>query len=305
MSFRHHVKSVSLLLLVLGLPSLGGVGGYLAYLRHSIAAARQPYLPQSGGSLVICGGGSVPEDVRQCFVDLAGGSQARLAVIPSFDPSLKETAKLMEAWRNRGVASVVVLHATSRRQCDDPDFVRPLTEATGVWLSGGQQSHLSARYVDTEVERQLKALLARNGVIGGSSAGAAAMSRVMIGSGIGEAVEQQGFDLVPGMVIDQHVLNRNRMQRLLGILKVHPGLIGLGVDERTAVLVQRKGRDCTVLGDSYAVVCLPQEQALPRIEVLKAFDHTDLEILKKEPGAYAISSPAAMDRLLERGTVAH
>ena len=226
MSFRHHVKSVSLLLLVLGLPSLGGVGGYLAYLRHSIAAARQPYLPQSGGSLVICGGGSVPEDVRQCFVDLAGGSQARLAVIPSFDPSLKETAKLMEAWRNRGVASVVVLHATSCRQCDDPDFVRPLTEATGVWLSGGQQSHLSAR-VSHGSGTPAQALLARNGVIGGSSAGAAAMSRVMIGSGIGEAVEQQGFDLVPGMVIDQHVLNRNRMQRLLGILKVHPGLIGL------------------------------------------------------------------------------
>ena len=299
---KQRVKAVLALLAALGLVSLGIQGGYLLFLWHSNAAVRERYVPQPGGSLIICGGGAVPEEVCQCFVDLAGGSRARLAIIPSYDPSPKETAQLIESWRTRGVASVFVLHATSRSQSDDPAFVKPLADATGVWLSGGQQSHLSERYVDTEVEHQLKALLDRNGVIGGASAGAAAMTRVMISGGLSEAVKQRGFDLLPGMVIDQHFLYRNRLQRLLGILNAHPGLIGLGIDERTAVLVQRRGRTCIVLGESYAVVCLPQEQKFPRIEILKAGDHTDIEVLKERPGEYAISSPAALERFLNAGS---
>jgi cyanophycinase len=299
MPSKNRLKAVLVLLAALGLVSLGVQGGYLLLLWHGDAAVRETYVPQPGGSLMICGGGAVPEEVCQCFLDLAGGSRARLAIIPSYDPSPKETAQLIDSWRNRGVASVFVLHAGSRSQSDDPAFAKPLAEVTGVWLSGGRQSHLSERYVDTEVERQLKALLDRKGVIGGASAGAAAMTRLMIGGGLSEAVQQRGFDLLPGMVVDQHFLYRNRLQRLLGILTAHPGLIGLGIDERTAVLVQRKGRICVVLGESYAVVCLPQEQKFPRIEILKAGDHTDLEVLKERPGEYAISSPAALKRFLE------
>ena len=259
----------------------------------------ETYALQPGGSLIICGGGAVPDDVFQCFVDLAGGSHSRLVIIPSYEPSPKDAARLTESWRNRGVASVFVLHAALRSQCNDPEFVRPLVDATAVWLGGGQQSHLSDRYVNTEVERQLKALLDRGGVIGGSSAGAAAMSRVMIASGLSEAAAQRGFDLLPGEVIDQHVLFRNRIQRLLGVLNANPGLIGLGVDERAAVLVQRKGRVWTALGESYAVVCLPQKEKFPRIEILKVGDHTDIEALKERPGEFAIGSPAALKRFLE------
>ena len=300
---RQRVKIALMSLAVLGLCSLSVQGGYLLFLWRSNAPVRETYLPQPGGSLIICGGGTMPERVWQCFVDLAGGRNARLVIIPSYEPSPKERTRLLESWRNCGAASVVVLHAASRRQSDDPQFVKPLAQATGVWLSGGQQSHLSERYVDTEVERQLKALLDRNGVIGGSSAGAAAMTRVMIGGGLSAAVKERGFDLLPGIVVDQHFLYRNRIQRLLGILNAHPGLVGLGIDERTAVLVQRKGRACTVLGDSYAVVCLPQQQSFPRIEILKADDRTDIEVLKQQPGEHAISSPAALKRFLDSEAV--
>lgn len=304
MLYRQRVKVVLVLFAALGLLALGVLAGYLLFLWHGNSSMHETYSPQPGGALIICGGGTVPDEVYQCFVDLAGGSQARLVIIPSFEPSPKDTARLAESWRNRGVASVVVLHAASRSQCDNPQFVKPLAEATGVWLSGGQQSHLSERYVDTEVERQLKALLDRDGVLGGSSAGAAAMSRIMIGGGFSEAVvKERGFDLLPGVVIDQHVLYRNRMQRLLGVLDAHPGFIGLGIDERTAVLVQRKRGVWIVLGESYAVVCLPQEKKLARIEILKSGDHTGIEILKQRPGERAISSPAALSPYLDGASV--
>jgi cyanophycinase-like exopeptidase len=153
MPSKQRLKTVLVLLAALGLGFLGVQGGYLLFLWHSNAAVRETYSPQPGGSLIICGGGAVPEEVCQCFLDLAGGSRAWLAIIPSYDPSPKETAQLIESWRNRGVASVFVLHATSRSHSNDPAFVKPLAEVTGVWLSGGQQSHLSERYVDTEVER--------------------------------------------------------------------------------------------------------------------------------------------------------
>ena len=88
------------------------------------------------------------------------------------------------AWPGR--ASVQLLHTRSQDEANDPAFCRPLDEATGVWIGGGTQTRLSESYVDTEVERQLKALLARGGVIGGTSAGAAIMTRVMITGGRAE-----------------------------------------------------------------------------------------------------------------------
>jgi len=296
---KHRLKTILVWLIALGSASLAVLVGYLLFLWHVSADTRDTYTPQPGGSLVICGGGAVPDEAYQCFMDLAGGSHARLAIIPSYEPSPKDAQRLIEAWRGRGAESVVVLHAASRSQCNDPAFVKPLGDATGVWLSGGQQSHLSERYVDTEVERQLKALLDRNGVIGGSSAGAAAMSRIMISGGLSEAVDGRGFDLLPGAVIDQHFLFRNRLQRLLGVLNANPGVIGLGIDERTAVLVQRKGRTMIALGESYSVICLPQGQKFPRIEILKPGDRTDIEVLKERPGEYAIGSPAALKQFIE------
>jgi cyanophycinase len=292
------LKRVLVAIAITGLASLGAMGLYLLVLWHGSGATRQTLVQYPGGAMVVCGGGAVPEEAYDCFLELAGGRRARLVVIPSYEPSAEDNAQLADVWRRRGVASVMVLHAASRSQCDDPDFVKPLVQATGVWLSGGLQTHLSERYVDTEVEGQLKALLGRDGVIGGSSAGAAAMTRVMIGGGLDEAVQGRGFDLLHGIVVDQHVLYRNRIQRLLGLLGAQPGLVGLGIDERAAVLVQRKGQLWKVLGHSYAIVCVPAGDKSPRIEILKSGDQTDIEILKHMPGSGAISNPAELDRIL-------
>jgi cyanophycinase len=236
------------------------------------------------GALVICGGGKLPEAVRDRFFELAGGQRARIVVIPTAQEiaDSPNVGYLLDPWRSRGAASVLVLHTRSREVANDPKFVRPLTEATGVWLGGGKQSWLTQAYLGTEVERLLKAVLDRGGVIGGTSAGAAVMTRVMIARGRTKPDLSEGFDFLPGAVVDQHFLKRNRLRRLLGALSNHPELIGLGIDERTALVVNVRSHLLSVIGDSYVVACVPDPKGdhPARLEILKPGDRTNLSILK-------------------------
>jgi cyanophycinase len=221
---------------------------------------------------------------------LAGGAKARLVIIPtaSADPEAAQTDRLVAAWQQHEVASVVVLHTGAREQANDAAFVKPLIEASGVWLEGGEQTRLSAAYLETAVERAMHQLLGRGGVIGGSSAGAAVMSRLMIAGGSGTAKVKQGFGFFPGGVIDQHFLRRNRAGRLLGVLAEHPGLFGLGIDEQTAVVLH--GRSLSVLGNSYAIACLPASGRRPvGLQALHAGDRADLIALSR--AAIARSQP--------------
>jgi cyanophycinase len=249
------------------------------------AAGAAPVVEPAGevaGALVIHGGGNLSDPVRNRFVELAGGAQARLVIVPtaSADADNADPSTILEPWKKQGVASAVVLHTRSRDEADAPAFVKPLMEATGVWLGDGDQTRLTAAYRDTAVERELHRLLGRGGVIGGTSAGAAVMTRVMIGAGNPDGQAAQGFGLLPGMIVDQHFLRGNRVDRLLAVLGKHPGLAGLGIDEQTAVVV--KGRRLTVLGDSYAVACLPASSTRPvSLRVLHAGETADLIALSR------------------------
>ena len=237
----------------------------------------------AGGALVICGGGILPESVRDRFFALAGRDQARIVVIPTASPTADNPRilKALDIWKQRGAASVKLLHTRSPQQANEPDFIKPLLEATGVWIGGGDQDRLSSAYVGTEVERQLMALLDRGGVIGGTSAGAAVMTRVMIAKGRTKAVLGRGFDFLPGAVVDQHFLKRNRVERLLGVLSSHPELIGLGIDEQTALVVDVREHHLSVIGNSYVVACVPdKDNRQPRLQILKPGDQTDLALLK-------------------------
>jgi cyanophycinase len=255
-------------------------------------------LPRAGGALVICGGGALPSEVGDRFVELAGGSKARIVVIPTAhaaaDTSLPTNE--IEMWKKRGVASVLTFHTRSKDQANDSAYIKPLTEATGVWFTGGRQNLLTEAYLDTEVERQLKALLDRGGVIGGSSAGAAVMTRIMITGGRNEASEGRGFDLLPGSVVDQHFMKRNRVGRLLGLLTKHPGVLGFGIDEQTALVVQ--GSHYSVIGNSYVMACVPGSTGQPaRLEFLKKGDQVDLTSLRTSE--LAVSSAIDLDELLQ------
>jgi cyanophycinase len=234
--------------------------------------------------LVICGGGGLPEPVRQTFIELAGGPQAKIVVIPTAsgdaDGPAAVLAEFLEPWTKPGGAAATLLHTRSRVKADEPGFARPLDEATGVWFSGGDQSRVTGVYLGTAVERALRSVLSRGGVIGGTSAGAALMSRVMITGGQDKATVGTGFGFLPGVVVDQHALRRNRVNRLLGVLAEHPDLVGVAVDEATALVV-RQGR-WQVVGTSYVVVCrLPGGGKPMRFDVFHNGDEGSLDAWKR------------------------
>ena len=237
----------------------------------------EPKLDGDRPALVIVGGGNLPAEISKTFIDLAGGAQSNIVIIPTASqradrPDQGESEKL---WKERGAGTVTRLHTRSRDEADQASFVAPLKSATGVWFSGGSQSRITDAYLGTRVQAELNALLKRGGVIGGSSAGAAIMSGIMITGGNPVAKTSAGFGFLPNVVVDQHFLRRNRANRLLGVLHRHPGLVGIGIDEGTALV--RTGDELRVVGQSYVTVWVLQADGLPvRVEVLKQDDTTSL-----------------------------
>jgi cyanophycinase len=233
------------------------------------------------GALVICGGGRLPDVVRDRFIELAGGKDARLVIIPtaSGDDTVEDDAReVAEIWRSREPASVTVIHTRKRDEADSPVFVEPIRHATGAWITGGKQSQIAAAYSGTLVEKELAALLARGGVVGGTSAGAACQSRVMIVRGQIHSVP--GLGLIPGAIVDQHFLARERKPRLFEALAQHPELVGLGVDEGTALVV--KGRELRCLGDSTVTICLAEAGGRSARELeLKSGQASDLTMFRR------------------------
>jgi cyanophycinase len=156
-------------------------------------AAGQPPVPivqapcdEIRGTLVICGGGEIPDAVRDEFVKRAGGQKAKLVVIPTASAAADgaNADKATEPWKKYKLASLTMLHTRDRNKADEVGFVKPLTEATAVWFGGGAQKKIADAYVGTLVEKELNNLLARDGVVGGTSAGAAVMSQVRLSRAI-------------------------------------------------------------------------------------------------------------------------
>lgn len=234
------------------------------------------------GSLVICGGGALPESIFATFFQLAGEAEARLIVVTTASGNAESLDQelLVETWQQRGFTHIEVLHTRDRSVANSEEFVAPLQAATAVWFNGGQQSRLAEAYVGTRVEQELMRLLSRGGVIGGTSAGAAIQSRLMIASGNPHAKLMSGLDLVPGAVIDQHFKVRNRFPRSKSVIDRHPGYFGLGIDEGTAIVV--RGRRIQVLGESTVTVYQRAGAARPadRYE-LAAGDEADLTALRR------------------------
>jgi cyanophycinase len=196
------------------------------------------------GSLVIVGGGKMPDTVRQEFLQLAGGVKSvRLVVIPTASADADEPKQLdsfLKPWIDAGVADVKSLHTRDRKMADSEEFTKPLQEATAIWFSGGDQSKLTQAYLGTKTLDSIRTCYCSGGVVGGTSAGAAVMSDVMITGGTTKATTAEGFGLLTACVVDQHFTQRKREARLLGVLKQEPKLLGIGIDESTAIVVQNK-----------------------------------------------------------------
>ena len=247
----------------------------LGLLTPPLRAAESPHAIK--GSLIIHGGGNMPDSVIKEFIKLAGAGEGKLVIIPTASVTTEEveSEKYAKAWQERGFKDVTVLHTVSRDKANQKDFAAPLTKATAVWFVGGLQSRLEAAYGGTLVEKELHNVLERGGVIGGTSAGAAIMSRTMIRKNNPEPEMGTGFGLIPGAIIDQHFAQRERKPRLLKALKDHPGVAGYGIDEGTALVL--RGRFMRVFGEGNVTIILGASKTRPVREiVLKEGGYADL-----------------------------
>ncbi|HLJ10865.1 MAG TPA: cyanophycinase [Planctomycetaceae bacterium] len=229
------------------------------------------------GTLVICGGGEISDDVLHEFIDAAGGEEARVVVVTTASETADsdEIEDELEFWRSQNLARLTVLHTRSRETANDVEFASPLADATGIWFVGGNQAWLADTYLGTVCEQMIHRVMQRGGAVGGISAGAAVMSSVMIREGKTSPEIGRGFGLLPGTVIDQHFLARNRQERLFGALAAHPGLVGLGIDERAALVV--RGCRLSVVGNSDVVACISASSGRsPKIATLRPGEQANL-----------------------------
>ncbi|PRY40041.1 cyanophycinase [Spirosoma oryzae] len=221
------------------------------------SAAQPKFVGPEKGALVIVGGGAITPDIWNRFIELAGGpATANIVVIPTAgeDSAANSTPREYETLRKLGVTKLTLLHTRDPKVANTEAFVAPLKQATGIWFVGGRHWRLADSYLNTLAHNQFNALLARGGVIGGTSAGATIQGSFMVrGDTKGNAImigdHTQGLDFIHNVTIDQHVMRRNRQFDLIEVIKARPELLGLGIDEGTAVVVQQNTFE--VLGASY------------------------------------------------------
>jgi cyanophycinase len=229
------------------------------------------------GSLVIVGGGKVPDVIWQRFMKLAGGKNAHIVVIPtaSKEADTLDLDEYLKTWRGLNPASLTILHTRSKEDANDPNFVKPLEKATAIWFGGGRQSRIADAYLGTLAEKKFHEVLKRDGVIGGTSAGAAIMSRTMIARGHPKPEIETGLGFIPGAIIDQHFIKRQRQVRLVDAVTSYPYLVGLGIDEGTALVVY-DGSKIDVLGDSCVTIVFSPHGNYPiKIEKIYPKKQTD------------------------------
>ncbi len=218
-----------------------------------------PQLGPERGSLVIVGGALQSPEILGRFMGLAGGPEAPLVIIPTAGGEEEYDGWYAGArrFREMGMTDVTVIHTKDRSEADSEEFVAPLRRARAVWFPGGRQWRLVDSYADTRTEQELHAVLARGGVIGGSSAGATIQGEYLArgdtsGNTIMMGDHEEGFSFLRGVAIDQHLLVRNRHFDLLEILEARPDLLGIGLDEDTAIVVRGNGFE--VIGSGYVAI---------------------------------------------------
>ncbi len=212
------------------------------------------------GSLLIVGGGRMGKEIAQEFVDRAGGIDSAFVLVPGAnageDWDEKYVAKSFLA--RMGAKNITVLHTRDRDVANTEEFVAPLRRAKGVWIDGGRQWRLADSYLGTRTHCELFCVLARGGVIGGSSAGATIQGSYLVrGAPEGNTImmakgHEIGFGFMSCTAIDQHVIARKRVNDLAEVLDTYPGLLGIGIDEGTAIVVT--GRRFKVIGASQVVI---------------------------------------------------
>jgi len=179
------------------------------------------------------------------FVRLSGGDQARIAIVPT--ASSIETAGLRykAIFLGLNVASAEVVYIGSREDANADSTLDLVANATGIFLTGGNQMRLSAIIGGTRLEQLVRERHEAGAVVAGTSAGASILSAHMVAMGANGSTPKlrmaqmfAGFGLISNVIIDQHFRQRDRIGRLLALVAGNPGLLGIGIDEDTAVVIE-------------------------------------------------------------------
>ena len=211
------------------------------------------------GYLVIVGGSMQDPEIFGRFLELAGGPDAPIVIIPTAgsEENYDQYWSGLTRYREAGAKNRTVLHTRDRAVADTEEFVRPIKEARGVFFSGGRQWRLADSYLNTRTQEELFVLLDRGGVVGGSSAGATIQGSFLVRGDtkgnalmIGDHIE--GFGFLKNVGIDQHLLKRNRQFDMIEVIEKKPELLGIGIDEDTAIVVH--GDRLEVIGQGYVAI---------------------------------------------------
>ena len=200
------------------------------------------------GTLIPIGGKLSDDHILERFIALSGGREARIAIIPSASEEPDMGTWYERALSRLGIARAKAIPFEERCDCDDTDWLEELEQATGIFITGGDQLRLTSIVGGTPAHATIVRRFGEGVTVAGTSAGAAIMSRFMIARGdegssprAGMVTMAAGFGLADGMIIDQHFRERDRLGRLLTAIAYAPENLGLGVDENTAAVISPEG----------------------------------------------------------------
>ncbi len=248
-----HLSAALLLTMVL----IGGGAGQQPTNNAAGSAAGQEateYGPAKGTLVIIGGGDDRGTGIMETFVNRAGGLGAKIVVVPTAGGNKTEDGQIkvykeedvVGPWkRGLGLENVRMLHTHDPKVADTEEFVKVLREADGVWFTGGRQWNIVDSYKNTLTEREFQKVLERGGVIGGTSAGATVVGDYLVRGAIAgpdivmppEPEHQRGLNFLRRTAIDQHINTRNRWDDLIPVIKKYPHLLGIGLSEGTAIIV--------------------------------------------------------------------
>jgi cyanophycinase len=250
------MKKISILLLAIAF-------SYSAFAQRSPITVKKSdtrHGPEKGSLLIIGGNVGSQRDIWDKFTELAGGKDKAMIVVVTTaggDSAAYDNKAVEAVKKQTGVKNVTLFHTNDLKEANSEKFIAPLKNATGVYFEGGRQWRIADSYLNTLTHQAFIEVLNRGGVIAGSSAGASILgSFLWRGDTKGPQIlvgdHTQGLGFLKNSAIDQHLLVRNRQFDLADFIKKSPDLIGLGLNEATAVLVQRD--TLQVLGASFVAV---------------------------------------------------
>jgi cyanophycinase len=238
----------------------------------------------NGALLAIGGAMRLDGSILPEFYRRSGGRDARIVILPTASGLAStgyDTAEVLKKFGLRHPAQVLPVH--TREAAHSSEYCRMMAAATGLFITGGDQSRLTTILRGTPLEEAIKQMHQRGGTVAGTSAGTAALSEVMIAYGFSGSLPHPqiakisiGLGLIQTCIFDQHFRQRNRIGRLMYAVSCHPNLMGIGVDENTAAVIENQ--HLTVMGQG-TVTLVDGARIGQRVDTLPPPGSLQVEIL--------------------------